>query len=166
MPTAAAARPVSRLMHAEQKQQQCGHEEGCAAALQPPHQRAGRRRRDSKSASASRARTTSKLNLVSTKLRSPLRELSNAVSIVSWVPGGGNLPDSRVDQRVPAPELSRVDRNLRRAGGGEGGQRSARLSLSVPRSGRRVGERASSTAGYHGGSSFRRCVEAVVLTAG
>jgi len=45
MPTAAAARPVSGLMHAEQKQQQCGHEEGCAAALQPPHQRAGRRRR-------------------------------------------------------------------------------------------------------------------------
>ena len=40
MPAAAAARPVSRLTHAEQKQQQCGHEEGCAAALQPPHQRA------------------------------------------------------------------------------------------------------------------------------
>ena len=37
MPTAASARPVSRLTHAEQKQQQCGHEEGCAAALQPPH---------------------------------------------------------------------------------------------------------------------------------
>ena len=29
-----------RLTHAEQKQEQCGHEEGCAAALQPPHQRA------------------------------------------------------------------------------------------------------------------------------
>ena len=44
--------------------------------------------------------------LVSTKLRSPLRELSNAVSIVSWVPGGGNPQDSRLDQYLPAPELS------------------------------------------------------------
>ena len=44
MPTKAAARPVSGLTHAEQQKQQCGHKRG-AAAHQPPHQHAGRRRR-------------------------------------------------------------------------------------------------------------------------
>ena len=32
MPTAAAARPVSGITHAEQQQQQCGHKEGCAGS--------------------------------------------------------------------------------------------------------------------------------------
>ena len=43
---------------------------------------------------------------------SPLHELSNAVSIVSWVPGGGNPRDSRLDQYVPSPDLSRDALNL------------------------------------------------------
>eukprot|EP00964_Phaeocystis_antarctica_P085135 scaffold53722_cov66-Phaeocystis_antarctica.AAC.2 len=33
-------------------------------------------------------------------------QLSNAVSIVIWVPSGGNPPDSRLDQYLPAPELT------------------------------------------------------------
>ena len=56
--------------------------------------------------SANQAGRTSKLHFFSTKLHSPLQELSNAVSIVSWVPGGGDPRDSRLDQYLPAPELS------------------------------------------------------------
>ena len=42
----------------------------------------------------------------------PPPRASNAVSIVPWVLGGGNLPDLRVDQRVPAPELSHMFRGF------------------------------------------------------